>query len=170
MKVGDLVRFRKESKAWMSYDMEPDARGLVIEVYANVQVKGAHKVDVSFPGMGVLKRAIDISELEIVGRDHGASIKWPGTISALRETKRRRFFLWTASSVVGLLAFGLLTLHVAKAAHREKRIVERARPFCVQKMLTNKDMHRLVRLAYRSRRTDEDAVRAVVALCQGSGQ
>jgi hypothetical protein len=169
MKVGDLVRFRKESRAWVSYDMEPDAKGRVIEVYTNVQVKGAHKVDVSFPGTSALKRAIDVTELEIVGGDHGASINWPRTLSTLRKAKRRRLFVWVASPVFGLLAFGLLTLHVAKAAHREKRIVERARPFCVQKMFTNGEMRRLVRLAYRSRRTNEDAVRAVVALCQGSG-
>jgi hypothetical protein len=167
MKVGDLVRFRKESRAWMSYDVQPDAKGRVFEVYANAQAKGAYKVDVTFPGASVLTRAIDISELEIIGRGHDVHTKWLSARSALLETKRR-LYLWTASAVVGLLATGLLTMHVAKAAHREKRIVEQARPYCAQKLFTNKEMRRLVRLAYRSQATNEDAVPAVVALCRGN--
>jgi hypothetical protein len=167
MKVGDLVRFRKESRAWISYDLEPDAKGRVFEIYANAQAKGAYKVDVTFPGASVLKRAIDITELEIIGRDADAPTRWLGARSALHETKGR-LYLWSASAVVGLLMTGLFTMHVARAAHREKRIVERARPFCVQKIFTNKEMRRFVRLAYRSQPTNEDAVPTVVALCRGN--
>jgi hypothetical protein len=65
MKVGDRVKFRRESKAWMHYGLEPEARGYVVEVHDDPEAKGGHKVDVRFPGPGEPERGIDIEELEV---------------------------------------------------------------------------------------------------------
>ena len=66
MKMGDRVRFRRESKAWIHYGLEPDARGVVVEVYRDAEARGGHKVDVRFPGTRELERGIDTEELEVL--------------------------------------------------------------------------------------------------------
>ncbi|MFI5015754.1 MAG: hypothetical protein ACHQAY_25740 [Hyphomicrobiales bacterium] len=67
IKIGDRVRFRRGSRAWIFHGVEPDMRGNVVEVYADAHAKGAYKVDVSFSGLKELKRGIDVAELEVVG-------------------------------------------------------------------------------------------------------
>jgi hypothetical protein len=82
----------------------------------------------------------------------------------------RRSHLWTWSASVLLIAAGGFTLvAAAKATQRENRIVERIRPACAHTRFTNEEIHRLARTAAGSWPTKEDAVRAVVRLCGGSG-
>jgi len=159
MKVGDRVRFRVGTKAGIFNGVEPEARGTVVEVYSNAQAKGAYKVDVSFAGSKEINRAIDVAELDIVRRGHGVPSK---------QHSARRFHLLTGFATLGLLVTGVLTLHAAKAAQREKRLVERVQPVCARNGLTNREMRRLVRFAYKSWPNREDAVRATVTLCRGN--
>jgi hypothetical protein len=82
----------------------------------------------------------------------------------------KRSHLWTWSVSVALIAAGSFALlAAAKGAQRENRIVERIRPACAHTRFTNEEMHRLVRTASGSWSTEEDAVRAVVAICGGTG-
>jgi hypothetical protein len=66
MKVGDRVRFRKESQAWKLYGVEPDAKGYVVAVYYDAEPYGRHKVDAIFPGLQEPERGVPFEELEIV--------------------------------------------------------------------------------------------------------
>ena len=66
MKTGDSVKFRRESKAWMHYGLEPGARGVVVKMYGDADARGGRKVDVSFPGVPEPERGIDIEELEVL--------------------------------------------------------------------------------------------------------
>jgi hypothetical protein len=66
MKVGDRVKFRRESKAWKSYGLEPDAKGYVVEIFQDPETRGGNRVDVRFPGTGEPEHGIDTEELEIL--------------------------------------------------------------------------------------------------------
>jgi hypothetical protein len=82
----------------------------------------------------------------------------------------KRTLIWTWSASVALIAVGSFELlSAAKAAQRENLIVEGIRPACAHTRFTNEEIHRLVRTAAGSWSKEEDAVRAVVAICHGSG-
>jgi hypothetical protein len=66
MKFGDRVKFRGESKAWMHYGLEPDARGVVVKIYDDADARGGQRVDVTFPGLREPECGIDIEELEVL--------------------------------------------------------------------------------------------------------
>jgi hypothetical protein len=66
MNIGDRVKFRRESKAWMHYGLQPEARGFVVKIYRDPDARGGQKVDVRFPGPGEPERGIDIDELEVL--------------------------------------------------------------------------------------------------------
>jgi len=66
MKIGDRVKLRTESKIWTRCGLEPDATGIVVEVYRDPEDRGGHKVDVRFPGKSEPELAIDAEELEVV--------------------------------------------------------------------------------------------------------
>jgi hypothetical protein len=79
-----------------------------------------------------------------------------------------RLHLLTGLSVLGLVITGAFTWHAAaKAAQRENRMFERVRPVCAHNGFNNEEVHRLVRFAYGSWPTREDAVHAVIVLCRG---
>jgi hypothetical protein len=66
IKVGDRVRFRKESRAWKLYGVEPDAKGDVVEIYHEAEPHGRRMADVIFPGLQEPERGVPFEELEIV--------------------------------------------------------------------------------------------------------
>ena len=59
------MKFRRESKAWMHYRLDPDAKGYVVKLYGDPEAKGGRKVDVKFPGHEP-ERGIDTEELEVI--------------------------------------------------------------------------------------------------------
>jgi len=66
MMVGDRVKFRRASKAWKYYGLEPDAKGCVVEVHRDAEARGGWRVDVRFPGTAEPERGIEIEELEVI--------------------------------------------------------------------------------------------------------
>jgi hypothetical protein len=87
MKVGDRVKFRRQSKAWMHYGLEPEAKGYVVEVYQDAEAKGGHKIDVRFPGMLEPERGIDAEELEVLAC--APSTRRPASSSSRRTAPGR---------------------------------------------------------------------------------
>jgi hypothetical protein len=65
MRAGDRVRFRASSKAWRSHGLNPDAQGIVVDIY-RAAMRGDLKVDVRFGKEMIPERGIDIDELERV--------------------------------------------------------------------------------------------------------
>ena len=75
--------------------------------------------------------------------------------------------------VAGTLAAVLLAIVVtgrfltsSRAAQREARLVEIARPDCIHAGATNAELHRLVRSQYRSGVSKKDALMAVITICK----
>ncbi|MFI5015327.1 MAG: hypothetical protein ACHQAY_23575 [Hyphomicrobiales bacterium] len=66
MKIGDHVRFRRQSRAWQGHGLEPDAKGYVTEIYGDPDVGEMCLADVMFSGWPEPERGIRIDELEIV--------------------------------------------------------------------------------------------------------
>jgi len=71
MKVGDRVKFRRGSKAWKQYGLEPDAKGYVVEIYHAPETRSGCKVDAKFPGTREPERGIDADEVSIPRQSRG---------------------------------------------------------------------------------------------------
>jgi hypothetical protein len=65
MRAGDRVKFRPTSKAWRSHGLNPNAQGVVVEIY-RAAIRGDLKVDVRFGKDMNIERGIDIDELETI--------------------------------------------------------------------------------------------------------
>jgi hypothetical protein len=89
-----------------------------------------------------------------------------------RGWKGRRLSLAIAWMVALVAASSSSTLLVisARAAQREARLVEMARPACDHAGITNRELHHLVRSEYGSKITKKDALNAVVERCMSKRQ
>ncbi len=82
---------------------------------------------------------------------------------------KKQLHLWTWSALVGVFLVGLFILHgAARAAQREKRMVNRIRTVCAHNGFSNEEMHRFVRFTYGAWPTKEEAVLAATLLCRGN--
>jgi hypothetical protein len=98
---------------------------------------------------------------------------WMSRMSAI--ARRERPSLQSSSLVMtSLVAMGLamsggaMLIISAKAAQRESRLVEMARPACGHTGITNEELRRFVRNEYNTGTDKQNTLRTVVALCQAN--
>jgi 8-oxo-dGTP pyrophosphatase MutT (NUDIX family) len=106
---------------------------------------------------------------------HSLPGRWLRSISlAARRDRlivqgRKPSLAMTSFFVMGLaLSGGAMLIISAKAAQRESRLVEMARPACGHTAMTNEELHRLVRNEYNTGTDKQNTLRSVVALCQAN--
>ncbi len=92
---------------------------------------------------------------------------WQAALERALARSERRRLSW---AIVGVVLFAvasgsILVLVAARAAQREARLVEMARPACDHAGLTNRELHRLVRSEYQAGADKKDAFYAVLERC-----
>jgi hypothetical protein len=83
-----------------------------------------------------------------------------------RTAPRSDALRWFVSITAALISALWVCSMTAKAAQREARLVDMARPDCIHSGVTNKELRHLVRGEIGTGTNEEDAVRTVVNLCQ----
>jgi hypothetical protein len=66
MRVGDRVKFRMGSRAWIALGLPPDMRGEVVDTFRDPADRGVQTADVRFPDSDTPRRGIDSDELEVI--------------------------------------------------------------------------------------------------------
>lgn len=84
----------------------------------------------------------------------------------LRKAPRSDALRWFVSITAALIAAIWVCGMTARAAQREARLVEMARPDCIHSGVTNKELRHLIRGKVDAGRDEKEAVRSVVNLCQ----
>jgi hypothetical protein len=84
----------------------------------------------------------------------------------LRTTPRSDALRWFVSVTAALISAIWVCGMTARAAQREARLVEMARPDCIHSGITNKELRHLVRGEIEAGTDERDAVRTVVTFCQ----
>ncbi len=83
-----------------------------------------------------------------------------------RKAPKSDALRWFVSITAALIAAIWVCGLTARAAQREARLVEMARPDCIHNGVTNKELRHLVRGEVEAGSDEKDAVRTVVNLCQ----
>jgi hypothetical protein len=73
---------------------------------------------------------------------------------------------WFVSITAALIAAIWVCGMTARAAQREARLVEMARPACIHSGVTHKELRHLVRGEVDAGTDEKEAVRSVITLCQ----
>ena len=93
-------------------------------------------------------------------------IDFTAEAAPLREAPRSDALRWFVSITAALIAAIWVCGMTARAAQREARLVEMARPDCIHSGVTNKELRHLVRGEVDAASDENEAVRSVVNLCQ----
>ncbi|MBV8428144.1 MAG: hypothetical protein JOZ88_12965 [Hyphomicrobiales bacterium] len=84
----------------------------------------------------------------------------------LRRAPKSDALRWFVSITAALVAAIWVCGMTARAAQREARLVEMARPDCIHSGVTNKELRHLVRGEVDIGANEREALRSVVTLCQ----
>ena len=84
----------------------------------------------------------------------------------LRAVPKSDALRWFVSITAALISAIWVCGMTARAAQREARLVEMARPDCIHSGVTNKELRHLVRGEMDAGTDEREAVRSVVILCQ----
>ena len=93
-------------------------------------------------------------------------IEYTAEAPHLRHAPRSDALRWLVSITAALIAAIWVCGMTARAAQREARLVEMARPDCIHNGVTNKELRHLVRGEVDAGTDEKEAVRSVVTLCQ----
>jgi hypothetical protein len=83
-----------------------------------------------------------------------------------RKRPRSDGLRWFVSIIAALISAIWVFTMTAKAAQREARLMEMARPECIHSGVTNRELRHLVRGEIEAGTEEQEAVRSVVTLCQ----